>query len=90
MSPAVRVTCSPMTQWAPSSIHGSPNTVPCGKASRVPSPIRPNRSPPGWDAVTAPVFCTQRQQRWTAPDRARRRQAVREENVFLFFGTRTR
>ncbi|CAM5530684.1 hypothetical protein SBADM41S_07607 [Streptomyces badius] len=61
--PAVRVTRSPMMQCAPSSIHRSPNTVPCGKASRVPAPIAPNRSRPGCSAVTAPVRCAQAQPR---------------------------
>ncbi|GGN35298.1 hypothetical protein GCM10012285_08220 [Streptomyces kronopolitis] len=77
-------------QWSPSSIHGSPKTVPCGKASRVPVPIRRKRYGPGRCAVTAADSLTQRAPRCTARDTARRRQAATDENTFLFIGTRTR
>ncbi|GGZ86645.1 hypothetical protein GCM10010389_26190 [Streptomyces echinoruber] len=73
-------------QWAPRWIHGSPKTVPSGKASRVPVPIAPKRSRPGCSAVTDPVRCTQAHAAWTARWRRRRRQ---DENVFLRSGTRS-
>lgn len=88
--PAVRVTCSPMMQCPPSWIHGSPKTVPWGKASRVPSPIAPKRSRPGCSAVTAPASRAHAQPRWTTQEAARRRRRVRKENVFRFFGTGSR
>lgn len=88
--PAVSVTCSPMMQCPPSRIQRSPKTVPWGNASRVPSPIAPNRSRPGVCAVTAPACCIQRQPVWTTRLASLRRRAATDENVFCFFGTRPR
>ncbi|CAM5604750.1 hypothetical protein SGRIM128S_06504 [Streptomyces griseomycini] len=84
--PAVRVTCSPTMQWAPTWIQGSPKIVPSGKASLVPVPMEPKRKRPGCSAVTEPVRCTQDQPAWTARCARRRDQ---DENVFLLFGTRS-